>query len=73
MSIRTQKNKTIPTPIPAPTAVPASQIDKSSPVNPSHDLDVSEMAETRAYKNKALKAIMTHENGLSFNMTSLSI
>jgi len=56
--------------MPAPIAVPAWQMDRSSPVKPSQDLDVSETPEIVPNRNSRLIAIITHESGLSFSIFS---
>lgn len=65
MSTKTQKKRIIPTPIPAPIAVPAWQMVRSSPVKPSQDLDVSEIPEIVPNRNNKLIAIITQDSGLN--------
>jgi hypothetical protein len=60
----------IPTPIPAPIAVPAWQMERSSPVKPSQDLDVSETPEIVPNRNSKLIAIITQDRGLSLSIVS---
>jgi hypothetical protein len=70
MSINNQKKIIIPTPIPAPIAVPAWQMDRSSPVKPSQDLDVSETPEIVPNRNSKLIAIITQDSGLSLSIVA---
>jgi hypothetical protein len=68
MSTTTQKKRIIPTPIPAPIAVPAWQRVRSSPVKPSQDFDVSEIPEMVPNRNSKLIAIITQDSGLSLSI-----
>jgi hypothetical protein len=56
--------------MPAPIAVPAWQMDRSSPIKPSQDLAVSETPEIVPYRKSKLIAIITQDRGLSLSIIS---